>query len=131
MSLSLNQTKEQERKSTAEAGDEPVGNGTRGPALNRSMKLSAVLEGIETSVPATSGDVDIRQVACDSRKVQPRALFFALHGAKADENAFIRDAISRGAIAVVSEDTAPTAIPSSVECIQLREARKEIGRAHV
>jgi UDP-N-acetylmuramoyl-L-alanyl-D-glutamate--2,6-diaminopimelate ligase len=129
MSMALNHTKEQERKVTEKAGEPPVGNGTRGPALNRTMKLSGVLEGVEASLSATAGDVDIRQVACDSRRVQPRCLFFALHGAKADGNAFIRDAVSRGAIAVVSEDAAPTAMPSSVVWIRVREARKALAVA--
>jgi len=38
--------------------------------------------------------LEIRKVACDSRKVEP-VIFFALHGAKADGNTFIRDAIKR------------------------------------
>jgi len=71
--------------------------------------------------------MEIRQVACDSRKVQPRALFFALHGAKVDGNAFIRDAVSRGAAAIASEENAPAAIPSSVAWIQVREARKALA----
>ena len=72
-------------------------------------------------------ELEIRQVACDSRKVQPRALFFALHGAKADGNEFIRDAVSRGAAAIASEESAPAAIPSSVAWIQVREARKALA----
>jgi UDP-N-acetylmuramoyl-L-alanyl-D-glutamate--2,6-diaminopimelate ligase len=66
-------------------------------------------------------------VACDSRKVQPRALFFALHGAKSDGNSFIRDAVARGAVAIVSEDPAPAAIPSSVTWIRVGEARKALA----
>ena len=94
---------------------------------NRSVKLSAVLQGVEAIVPAAAGDLDIRQVSCDSRKVQPRALFFALHGAKADGNAFIRDAVARGAVAIVSEDAPPAALPSSITWIRVREARKALA----
>jgi UDP-N-acetylmuramoyl-L-alanyl-D-glutamate--2,6-diaminopimelate ligase len=96
---------------------------------NRSTKLSEVLRGIEISVPASANEIDIRQVACDSRKVQPRALFFALHGAKADGNAFIRDAVARGAAAIASEDAAPPAMPASILWIRLREARKALAIA--
>jgi UDP-N-acetylmuramoyl-L-alanyl-D-glutamate--2,6-diaminopimelate ligase len=96
---------------------------------NRSAKLSEVLSGIEISVPASANEIDIRQVACDSRKVQPRALFFALHGAKADGNAFIRDAVARGAAAIASEDAAPPAMPASILWIRLREARKALAIA--
>jgi UDP-N-acetylmuramoyl-L-alanyl-D-glutamate--2,6-diaminopimelate ligase len=93
----------------------------------RSVKLRDLLPGTEASVPESTQELEIRQVACDSRKVQPRALFFALHGAKADGNEFIRDAVSRGAAAIASEDPAPAAIPSSVAWIQVREARKALA----
>src|SRR5439155_18689650 len=69
--------------------------------------LSEVIQGVETTLPASANKLIIHNVACDSRKVQPGSLFFALHGAKADGNAFIRDAIKRGAVAIASEDKAP------------------------
>ena len=79
----------------------------RNPAsLARSMKLRDLLQGVEANIPASAQELEIRQVACDSRKVKPRALFFALHGAKADGNTFIRDAVSRGAAAIASEEAA-------------------------
>jgi len=93
----------------------------------RSVKLRDLLQGTEARVPESAQELEIRQVACDSRKVQPRALFFALHGAKADGNEFIRDAVSRGAAAIASEESAPAAIPSSVVWIQVREARKALA----
>jgi len=93
----------------------------------QSMKLRDLLQGTEASIPPSAQDLEIRQVACDSRKVQPRALFFALHGAKADGNEFIRDAVSRGAAAIASEELAPAAIPSSVAWIQVREPRKALA----
>jgi len=93
----------------------------------KDVKLGDLLRGTEASVSAAAEKLEIRQVACDSRKVQPRALFFALHGAKADGNTFIRDAVGRGAVAIVSEETAPPAIPSSVTWIQVRDGRKALA----
>ena len=93
----------------------------------KDVKLGELLRGTEASVSAAAEKLEIRQVACDSRKVQPRALFFALHGAKADGNTFIRDAVGRGAAAIVSEETAPPAIPSSVTWIQVRDGRKALA----
>ncbi|MHB8500209.1 MAG: UDP-N-acetylmuramoyl-L-alanyl-D-glutamate--2,6-diaminopimelate ligase [Candidatus Acidiferrales bacterium] len=93
----------------------------------RSMKLRDLLQGTETSVPPSAQEMEIRQITCDSRKVKPRALFFALHGAKDDGNAFIRDAVSRGALAIVSEEASPASIPASVAWIQVREARKALA----
>jgi UDP-N-acetylmuramoyl-L-alanyl-D-glutamate--2,6-diaminopimelate ligase len=93
----------------------------------RSMKLRDLLQGTESRIPPPALEMEIRQVACDSRKVQPRALFFALHGAQADGNAFIRDAVSRGAAAIASEESVPAAVPSSVAWIQIRESRKALA----
>jgi UDP-N-acetylmuramoyl-L-alanyl-D-glutamate--2,6-diaminopimelate ligase len=93
----------------------------------RSLKLRDLFQGTEANIPPSAQEMEIRQVACDSRKVQPRALFFALHGAKADGNAFIRDAVSRGAAAIASEENAPATIPSSLAWIQVRDARKALA----
>jgi UDP-N-acetylmuramoyl-L-alanyl-D-glutamate--2,6-diaminopimelate ligase len=92
-----------------------------------SMKLRDLLHGTEARIPPAAQELEIRQIACDSRKVRPRALFFALHGAQADGNAFVRDAVSRGAAAIASEDAVPAFIPSSVAWIRVREARKALA----
>lgn len=98
-------------------------------AANRSIKLSVLLQGVDIGAQMTAGDLEIRQVACDSRKVEPRALFFALHGAKADGNSFIRDAVARGAIAIASESVAPSAMPASVVWVRVREERRALAVA--
>src|SRR5258706_842214 len=124
MSVGLTHTEEKLRDSTAKQSNDERGHLMPVRVYNHSGKLSALFEGVAASVPAPARDLEIRQVACDSRKVQPRALFFALHGAKADGNAFIRDAVSRGAVAIASEDAAPAAMPSSVVWIRVANARK-------
>src|SRR6202049_3486117 len=129
MRIGLRQTQEKKAESTAKHANNERGQSMPGGIGGQSRKLNALLLGVEASVPPISGDLDIRQVACDSRKVQPRALFFALHGAKADGNAFIRDAVSRGAVAIASEDVAPAAMPSSVVWIRVKEARKALAIA--
>jgi UDP-N-acetylmuramoyl-L-alanyl-D-glutamate--2,6-diaminopimelate ligase len=95
----------------------------------RSVKLPVLLEGAEASIPPAAEDLEIRQVASDSRKVKPRALFFALRGAQSDGNAFVRDAVSRGAAAIASEETVPAFVPSSVAWVRVREARKALAVA--
>src|SRR3984893_6957236 len=90
-------------------------------------KLSEVLQGVETALPAEASSLEIHQVSCDSRKVRPGALFFALHGAKADGNKFIQDALKRGAVAIGSHEQTPGAIPAGVVWIQVREARKALA----
>jgi len=95
----------------------------------QTLPLREVLQGVDMETGNDHGDLEIRQVTCDSRKVKARALFFALHGAKADGNAFIRDAVSHGAAAIVSEDPAPAALPGSVAWIRVREPRKALAIA--
>jgi UDP-N-acetylmuramoyl-L-alanyl-D-glutamate--2,6-diaminopimelate ligase len=128
MSIGLTHAEEKQRDSiAAESKDE---RGQLMPVrVSNQSKLSALFVGVEASIPTSAGDLDIRQVACDSRKVQPRALFFALHGAKADGNAFIREAVARGAVAIASEDAVPPAMPSSVTWIRVKEARKALAIA--
>src|SRR5437667_136917 len=91
--------------------------------------LSEVLRGVETTPALAASALEIRQVACDSRKVRPGALFFGLRGTEADGNAFIQDAIKRGAVAIASEEPAPGTIPAGVAWIQVREARKALAIA--
>jgi len=127
MSIGLTHTDEKKSDASAKRANNERGQSMPGGIAGRSSKLSALLEGVEAVVPAGADDLDIRQVACDSRKVQPRALFFALHGAKADGNTFIRDAVSRGAVAIASEDAPPATMPTSVAWIRVTHARKALA----
>jgi len=56
-------------------------------------------------------------------------MFFALHGAKADGNAYIAQAISRGAVVIASEHSRPADAPPQVVWIQVREPRKALAIA--
>lgn len=125
--MGFTQTKEPGRHPAASLSDDQRGDSMPERAANRSVKLSVLLDGVESGVPAEVGGLDIRQVVCDSRKVQPGALFFALHGAQTDGNAFIRDALARGAVAIASEETPPQTMPSSVAWIRVRDARKALA----
>jgi UDP-N-acetylmuramoyl-L-alanyl-D-glutamate--2,6-diaminopimelate ligase len=127
MNIGLTHTEEKKSDATAKHANNERGHSMPGRIASENSKLSALLVGVEASVPAEAGDLDIRQVACDSRKVQPRALFFALHGAKADGNTFIREAVLRGAVAIASEDAPPVAMPSSVAWIRVAHARKALA----
>jgi len=55
----------------------------------------------EASIGSVSG------IAYDSRTVKPGDIFVALKGQHADGTAFVRQAIERGALAIVSEEPAP------------------------
>ena len=112
---------------------ESAGNGMRenvnGDQTRRAKPLGEVLQGTQGVFAETQAGLEIQQVACDSRKVRPGALFFALHGARADGNAFVRDAIARGAVAIASEEPAPAEIPGNVAWVRVGEARKALAIA--
>ena len=52
---------------------------------------------------ASIPDVAVRGIECDSRKVAPGFLFIAIRGTQKDGNAYIEEALRRGASAVVVE----------------------------
>ncbi|MCU1318137.1 MAG: UDP-N-acetylmuramoylalanyl-D-glutamate--2,6-diaminopimelate ligase [Candidatus Acidoferrum typicum] len=99
----------------------------RESSADSGRKLGEVLQGLETALPTDASSLEIHQVACDSRKVRPGALFFALHGAKAHGNKFIQDALKRGAVAIASEEQTPSTTPPGVVWIQVREARRALA----
>lgn len=69
--------------------------------------FSALLAGMPIMAWRGAPDADIRGLAYDSRRVEPGFLFFALPGLHADGNAFIEDAIARGAAAVLHAGDLP------------------------
>ena len=105
----------------------------RATGLNRKMephssKLSALLEA--KVAKSLKGDLDpvIQRIAIDSRRVTPGSLFFALPGLKSDGNAFIDEAVARGAVAVVSSQS--RRFPSSkVAYVQVEDPRRALAFA--
>ena len=68
------------------------------------MTFQQVLDGAE--VLAVSGDPGVSGVEYDSRRVKPGGLFVAMRGESSDGNRFIDQAISAGAVAVVTDSEA-------------------------
>ncbi len=68
------------------------------------MTFQQVLDGAE--VLAQSGDPAVSSVEYDSRRVKPGCLFVAMRGESSDGNRFIDQAISAGAVAVVTDSAA-------------------------
>jgi UDP-N-acetylmuramoyl-L-alanyl-D-glutamate--2,6-diaminopimelate ligase len=77
------------------------------------MELSQLLQGVADYDLHGDDTGEIFALTCDSRKVLPGTLFFALRGATVDGHCFIPVAIQSGATAVVLEDAAcaPQGIP--------------------
>jgi UDP-N-acetylmuramoyl-L-alanyl-D-glutamate--2,6-diaminopimelate ligase len=68
-----------------------------------------------------AGDTRVTAVSYDSRHVGPGAIFVALRGVNADGAAFAREALARGAVAIVSEAAAPA--EAARPWIQVPDAR--------
>ena len=66
------------------------------------MKLRQLLENIDVLEITADPELEIRDVAYDSRKVTPGALFVAITGFAADGNRFIPMALQKGAAAVIT-----------------------------
>lgn len=73
------------------------------------MTLAELTQGIalHAPLPAAWAALSVSGLEYDSRRVQPGVVFYAFAGAKADGNAFARQAMDQGAIAIVSEVAAP------------------------
>lgn len=87
------------------------------------MRLSQLFALCGTSQFLTD-DPDILAVTADSRRTGPGTLFFALRGAKQDGSAFIPQAISQGAPAVIVDQE--TARPDSAVPVIIRPDAKHL-----
>src|SRR5713101_1484901 len=122
MKIELTQEDQEQDAATSQV-DSQRKHSARESSADSGRKLSEVLQGVETALPVGASSPEIHQVACDSRKVRPGALFFALHGAKADGNKFIQGALKRGAVAIASEEPAPGKFPPGVAWIDRKSTR--------
>ena len=125
--MELSQEEEQLRDAATKPPTAQRTDAALGSATSIRMRLRDAFQNAGVTLPSGSDENEITQVVCDSRKVQPGALFFALHGAKADGNAFVQDALKRGAAAIASEEPASSALSAGVPWIQVREARKALA----
>ena len=73
------------------------------------MTLGEVLAGAlpERELAPDLARVEVAGLEYDSRRVGPGFVFFAFPGARADGRTFAKQALERGAVAVVSESEAP------------------------
>ncbi|MBK1876585.1 UDP-N-acetylmuramoyl-L-alanyl-D-glutamate--2,6-diaminopimelate ligase [Pelagicoccus mobilis] len=69
---------------------------------SKAKKLSSLLGPDFAKALKGQPDPKIERLAIDSRRVTPGSLFFALPGLRSDGNSFVDEAISRGAVAVIS-----------------------------
>lgn len=111
--------------------NEDVLQGKRTAAARVPMRLAKLLRGVDAKMDAKKsvahGDMEILEIAYDSRRVKPGTLFVAIRGEKTDGNKFVSDAVARGAIAVASEQPAASTLPKGFPWIQVADARKALA----
>jgi UDP-N-acetylmuramoyl-L-alanyl-D-glutamate--2,6-diaminopimelate ligase len=98
--------------------------------LNRVFKMAPKLSDYfhDDEILAVKGPLDrpISGLTLDSRRVVPGTLFFALPGRRTDGAAFVDEAVSRGAVAVVTQKM-PVHPPAKVTFIQVSDARATLA----
>jgi UDP-N-acetylmuramoyl-L-alanyl-D-glutamate--2,6-diaminopimelate ligase len=93
------------------------------------VRLVRLLRGVEGKMAAAHSDLEVQEIAYDSRKVIPGSLFVAIRGEKTDGNTFVSDAAARGAAAIVSEKPISPLLPPEYPWIQVADARKALAIA--
>ncbi len=78
--------------------------------------------GTRLEMQASEADREISGLASDSRRVKPGTLFAALPGGRADGRAFVADALTRGATALLAETSAATALRADIQVPVLDDA---------
>ncbi len=91
------------------------------------MLLSELFREVPVQEFGADPSLEITSLAYDSRRVQPGALFFAIHGTKADGLQFVTPALERGALAIASEQAASPELAS--KWIQVEKARRALALA--
>lgn len=92
------------------------------------MRLCELLEGVVAVPPGL--DPEVGGLAVDSRRVRPGDVFFAAPGMSADGRTFIREAVARGAAAVVYEAAdgfRPGALGADVPLLGVAGLRARLG----
>lgn len=95
--------------------------------MERTVRLSRLLEGMEDSRIQGDPAVEVRGLCYDSRAVRPGDLFFGLPGQRADGSRFATEALGRGAAAVMVPEGAET-IPAGV-VVRVPDVRRAMARA--
>lgn len=78
------------------------------------MKLGTLLAAARAHVDGALPATDVRGVTYDSRKAQPGWVFVAIPGFHRDGHEFARDAVAKGAVAIVAERALELAVPVAV-----------------
>ncbi len=86
------------------------------------MLLSNLLAGLPLLDSKVVEDRQVRGIAYDSRQAGPGFLFVAIKGFRTDGHLYVRDAVERGAAAVVLQEDVP--VPEGVSKVLVEDSRR-------
>ena len=89
------------------------------------MNLERVIAALAPTDVVQRAPVEISDLAYDTRAVGPGALFFCVPGERHDGHAFARDAVERGAVALVVERV----LELDVSQLVVPDARRAMAQA--
>lgn len=92
------------------------------------MRLRELLHGIESTTQTAPESLEITGISCDSRETEKGSLFVAIPGNRKSGESYIRQALERGAAAVVCQGKPPEDLPEGAPFILVRNARQTLGR---
>ncbi|QIB36130.1 UDP-N-acetylmuramoyl-L-alanyl-D-glutamate--2,6-diaminopimelate ligase [Ancylobacter pratisalsi] len=85
--------------------------------------------GADADYQFADATIEVADPVLDSRKARAGDVFFALAGTKTDGMAFARDAIARGAVAVVGEAELTDGIEPGIAYVRVGNARRAVALA--
>ncbi len=93
------------------------------------MQLKSLINSAGFSLSVDSPDIEIKGITSDSRRVKQGFIFVAVKGGDFDGHSFVREALLRGAAAVIIQDTGPR-IPETAEraFIKVADSRQALAR---
>ena len=90
------------------------------------MLLSSLI-GADAAAPAGSGNVEVAGITSDSRNVRPGFVFAAISGSKADGARFISDAVTKGAVAILTRQDTEVVGIGDVPVLRADEPRRVLA----
>jgi UDP-N-acetylmuramoyl-L-alanyl-D-glutamate--2,6-diaminopimelate ligase len=93
------------------------------------LRLNELILGIgDLRLQSGDANVDVRDLALDSRKLRPGALFAALPGSRVDGREFVPAAVTAGASAILAPEGSRFAdLPEGVALLSAREPRRALA----
>ena len=87
------------------------------------MKLCELFGRAELEYPPALGDLEITNIATDSRSVSKGSLFICVRGARSDGHEFAVEAIRKGASVIVAEQVCDECVGGAAAWIMLKNTR--------